>query len=269
MLTALLNYCSPEELDRADVIGKKRPVSPGDEHKQVIRSKILAVGRMSRVFALLREESECVTELQNVSRGALLPPGALTFGSEGIKDTISTFEDARKSDIRNERLPPELVDPDDPAAFELLNSPLSEHDDWPPSPQEADTPTGSLTPEPYTLPIGGNESSSGLSSVLSSLVFPGYDTMSAMSPGFQRGHWRARSLGTTMTSPSMRRRSIESTMSLIKGTMNGTGIKRRISLIKWEMDGTRSNPDMSALANSVARVSRGQDSTVGTNNAPP
>lgn len=41
--------------------------------------------------------------------------------------------------------------------------------------------------------------------------------------GYKRGHARNASLGTTMTSPSTRRRSIESTMSLIQGVLDGNG----------------------------------------------
>ena len=43
---------------------------------------------------------------------------------------------------------------------------------------------------------------------------------SPVSP-FRRGHGRQQSLGTTMTSPSTRRRSIESTMSLLKEASEG------------------------------------------------
>lgn len=45
---------------------------------------------------------------------------------------------------------------------------------------------------------------------------------SSISPTpFRRGHGRQASLGTTMTSPSTRRRSLESTMSLIKEVYDG------------------------------------------------
>ena len=35
-----------------------------------------------------------------------LPAGTLALGSEGIKQAISTFEQAKKADEENERLPP-------------------------------------------------------------------------------------------------------------------------------------------------------------------
>lgn len=48
-------------------------------------------------------------------------------------------------------------------------------------------------------------------------------TPSSSSGIFRRGHGRQQSLGTTKTSPSTRRRSIESTISLIKEAVDGTG----------------------------------------------
>lgn len=54
---------------------------------------------------MLREESEKVTELKTVS-GGRLPAGTLMLGAEGLKNAINTFEDARKVDLQNERLPP-------------------------------------------------------------------------------------------------------------------------------------------------------------------
>jgi serine/threonine-protein phosphatase 2B catalytic subunit len=60
MLVAVLNCCSKEELDELEeepVV----PAAPGTpaadevaERRKAIKSKIMAVGRMSRVFALLR-----------------------------------------------------------------------------------------------------------------------------------------------------------------------------------------------------------------------
>ena len=73
--------------------------------RRAIKNKILAIGRLSRVFQVLREESERVTELKTVS-GGRLPAGTLMLGAEGIKNAISSFEDARKVDLQNERLPP-------------------------------------------------------------------------------------------------------------------------------------------------------------------
>lgn len=120
MLIAILHICSEEELkeDQTTPSGSSPgPLSPPlssagisdpesiEFKRRAIKNKILAIGRLSRVFQVLREESERVTELKTVS-GGRLPAGTLMLGAEGIKNAISSFEDARKVDLQNERLPP-------------------------------------------------------------------------------------------------------------------------------------------------------------------
>lgn len=114
MLIAILNTCSEEELQQETPSSTSAPQSPPlpspadaslEARKRAVKNKILAIGRMSRVFNVLREESERVTELKTVS-GGRLPAGTLMLGAEGIKNAITNFEDARKVDLQNERLPP-------------------------------------------------------------------------------------------------------------------------------------------------------------------
>ena len=111
MLIAILNTCSKEELED-DTPLSQGPVSPSlsdsdstEAKRRAIKNKILAIGRLSRVFQVLREESERVTELKTAS-GGRLPAGTLMLGAEGIKQAIHNFEDARKVDLQNEHLPP-------------------------------------------------------------------------------------------------------------------------------------------------------------------
>ena len=116
MLIAILNTCSKEELEEDTPTPTppiSGPVSPplerdtesSEAKRRAIKNKILAIGRLSRVFQVLREESERVTELKTAS-GGKLPAGTLMLGAEGIKQAIHNFEDARKVDLQNERLPP-------------------------------------------------------------------------------------------------------------------------------------------------------------------
>ncbi|KAK9769246.1 putative Calcineurin A CNA1 [Seiridium cardinale] len=117
MLIAILHTCSEEELkEETPLTTSPGPSSPPlndplndpdsiEYKRRAIKNKILAIGRLSRVFQVLREESEKVTELKTVS-GGRLPAGTLMLGAEGIKNAISSFEDARKVDLQNERLPP-------------------------------------------------------------------------------------------------------------------------------------------------------------------
>jgi hypothetical protein len=56
MLIAVLNTCSKEELDvgEEEEVGTPTLSEESQERRKVIRNKILAVGRISRVFSLLR-----------------------------------------------------------------------------------------------------------------------------------------------------------------------------------------------------------------------
>jgi serine/threonine-protein phosphatase 2B catalytic subunit len=112
MLITILNTCSKEELEDDTPISTG-PASPSistidpesSEFKRRAINKILAVGRLSRVFQVLREEAERITELKTAA-GGRLPADTLMLGAEGIKQAIHNFEDARKVDLQNEHLPP-------------------------------------------------------------------------------------------------------------------------------------------------------------------
>ncbi|KAJ6532762.1 serine/threonine-protein phosphatase 2B catalytic subunit A1 [Mycena vulgaris] len=239
MLVAVLNTCTKEELeddeDVAMISSPTSPVSPTSEEsverRKVIKNKIMAVGRMARVFALLREESEKVSELKSVSGSNKLPYGTLASGSEGIRDAINGFDDARKSDIENERLPPDLFDASSEEGKAIISSSSSSSIPSTPAEQDLDVSTAinaanleaalaqqnggapSLSLNTNTATLGGATVGSPVSGSPSSPTTPG--------TAFRRGHGRQASLGTTMTSPSTRRRSLESTMSLIQGVWDG------------------------------------------------
>jgi serine/threonine-protein phosphatase 2B catalytic subunit len=90
MLISMLNICSREELEEEinlEAQAAPAPISPEerDARRQVIKNKILAIGRLSRVFAVLRQESESVSELRRISGNVRLPAGTLMLGAEGIK----------------------------------------------------------------------------------------------------------------------------------------------------------------------------------------
>ncbi|CAO3607584.1 unnamed protein product [Cunninghamella blakesleeana] len=144
MLLAILNICTKEELNDSASIPTLddqeallnyhhyEPIKDNnmDDHsilmeqrKQVIRNKILAIGKLSRSFSVLRENSELVMELKNKCNTGKLPTGTLELGAEGIRKAITTFEEARRSDIENERLPPSKS-VDDEVKNEITNSKL-------------------------------------------------------------------------------------------------------------------------------------------------
>ncbi|KAH9177624.1 Metallo-dependent phosphatase [Lactarius sanguifluus] len=120
----ILAVCSQEELeddssssedDEAERAIMSEALAPGEvsTRRQQIKNKILAVGRMQRMFQLLREESENASELGagGVGVDGVLPIGprsgmdALGVQGNQIRRYIHSFDDARRLDIANERLP--------------------------------------------------------------------------------------------------------------------------------------------------------------------
>ncbi|CDR46689.1 CYFA0S25e00980g1_1 [Cyberlindnera fabianii] len=128
ILVAVLNICTEEELDEekpfdadtvenmstnasvpeTDIVMKDNDSLESEDTaamRKALRNKILAIGRVSRMFSVLRDEAENVEKLRNYS-GGVLPRGALLGGSEEIRRSISTFEEARRADLKNEAMPP-------------------------------------------------------------------------------------------------------------------------------------------------------------------
>lgn len=121
---------------------------------------------------------------------------------------------SRKSDIENERLPPELINPEDAnPMFSNPSTPGAESSTYP-FPQ----------PNHYGTPARQGSSNGGAGS----------------EQPFRPKHLRQQSLGTTSTSPSNRRRSIESTISMIREAAAG---------------GEDDDPELQHLADQLSNVS--------------
>ncbi|KLO07080.1 Metallo-dependent phosphatase [Schizopora paradoxa] len=122
MLLAILACCTAEELEESsseEEVGDGEGTTARDAEalaaarRQQIKNKILAVGRMRRVFQILREEAETASELNQAMEAsgmaAIRARGAnkdeLGVQTNQIRRAIRTFDDARRKDEFNERLP--------------------------------------------------------------------------------------------------------------------------------------------------------------------
>jgi hypothetical protein len=61
-----------------------------DAHRrQVIKKKVLAIGKMSRSYTVLKEHPLLVQQLKSLTSNGKLPFGTLSNGEQGIREGIS------------------------------------------------------------------------------------------------------------------------------------------------------------------------------------
>merc|ERR1712133_328275 len=115
MLGNILNICNDYELMSDGEEQDETEAQAAEKRKEVMRQKIRAVGKMARVFSVLREESEQVLQLKGLTPTGALPLGALSGGKASLMGAlhgfspnhkITSFEEARDLDMQNERMPP-------------------------------------------------------------------------------------------------------------------------------------------------------------------
>ena len=70
-----------------------------------MKNKIKSVGRLSKMFSTLRQESEVLLKLKNMSPDGKLPRGLLLEGKPAIRNALKQFNLAKDLDKVNEKRP--------------------------------------------------------------------------------------------------------------------------------------------------------------------
>jgi serine/threonine-protein phosphatase 2B catalytic subunit len=104
-MSSKLPGLSPNEKARLDELKKFR--------ERVIKSKVVAINKVAKIFHNVRNERESVDELMNVMGSKIVPHRYLSLGSQEIRELVKSFSDAKKSDCINEMLPPDDEDTSD------------------------------------------------------------------------------------------------------------------------------------------------------------
>jgi serine/threonine-protein phosphatase 2B catalytic subunit len=71
----------------------------------VMKTKILTMGRMQKMFSTLKNESEMLIKIKGMSPDGKIPRGLLLEGRPAIKDSFREFSRASELDQVNERMP--------------------------------------------------------------------------------------------------------------------------------------------------------------------
>jgi serine/threonine-protein phosphatase 2B catalytic subunit len=70
-----------------------------------MKGKVRSMARVSKMFATLREESESLLKIKNMSPDGKLPRGLLLEGKPAIKNALKQFNLAKELDKVNEKRP--------------------------------------------------------------------------------------------------------------------------------------------------------------------
>ena len=110
MLYNLIKKGGGDEDDDMDIeqILKNATMDEKKKRQLVMKGKINSVARINRMYSTLREESEMLLQIKNISPDGKLPRGILLQGKPAIKNVLKQFQTAMELDKVNEKRPKKI-----------------------------------------------------------------------------------------------------------------------------------------------------------------
>eukprot|EP01083_Nonionella_stella_P074493 202089_1 len=101
MLANVVNWCQDEPPE-----GAATDSSLLEKRGNILKEKVNAISKMLKTYTFLREESDLILQLKQLTPNSKLPVGIMGQGRKALETAITSFSEARKADAPNERLPP-------------------------------------------------------------------------------------------------------------------------------------------------------------------
>lgn len=98
---------SAKELEHIDFsqLLKDSSKEEGEARKEILRTKVRTVARLTRIFKNLRENSEMLVAIKKMAPDGKIPRGLLMNGRPAIRDILREFEHSKEIDKENEKHP--------------------------------------------------------------------------------------------------------------------------------------------------------------------
>jgi len=83
----------------------KPPAAASPVRGGLLKSKVVAVSKLLRMYKILRQENEAIVQLKQLTPSHKVPFGLLRKGPKAIKDVLTGFDSALEADMVNEKRP--------------------------------------------------------------------------------------------------------------------------------------------------------------------
>mmetsp|Transcript_17855 Transcript_17855/g.25107 ORF Transcript_17855/g.25107 Transcript_17855/m.25107 type:complete len:137 (+) Transcript_17855:25-435(+) len=116
MLDKVLNFGGEDDSEEDEApaaseekTGEAGPVTPHVPGAATakLKRKVMAISKLLTFYKTLRENSEAIVQLKQLTANNKVPLGLLSQGAGAIDRAISSFEQAKRADQDNERRPSE------------------------------------------------------------------------------------------------------------------------------------------------------------------